>query len=671
MPNALQLETSPYLLQHAENPVDWLPWGPEALDLARELGKPILLSIGYSACHWCHVMAHESFEDEETAALMNELFVNIKVDREERPDLDRIYQMSQQLFTGRAGGWPLTVFLTPEEHWPIFAGTYFPKTANYGMPAFRDVLRRVSEFFSHHRAEVDATAARLLEALEQSPVTGDVAAPGPVFAESARRRLGESFDAENGGFGGAPKFPHPTQVQFLLSLANRDRGARRMAEFTLRAMASGGLFDHLGGGFFRYCVDAHWDIPHFEKMLYDNAALLGLYSDAFALTGDDLYAATANATADWLIRDMRDPGGAFYATLDADSGGEEGAYYVFSPDDLEAVLDREQREAATVYFGLDQPANFEGRAWHLQPGPRVVAFGRGDAPLEAARARLLELRGQREPPGRDDKILTSWNGLLIGSLARAARHLHRPDLGRAAQLAVEFIRQSLWQDGRLYASHKDGRSRFAAYLDDYAFLSFGLIELMQWKFRAEDLAFAIDLADCLLDHFEAPQGGFFFTADDHERLIHRPLPLADEAVPSGNGMAAMALDSLGHLLGEPRYLEAAQKTVLSAIAPIARHPEAHATLLAAMDRLLEAPDLVVVRGAADARDDLRRTIDVGLHPNRLLFFIDSDAEELPGLLESRACSGATTAYLCKGTECLAPISDRAELAQRLGVSPPQ
>jgi uncharacterized protein YyaL (SSP411 family) len=611
-------------------------------------------------------MAHESFEDEATAALMNALYVNIKVDREERPDLDRIYQMSQQLITGRPGGWPLTVFITPEEHWPIFAGTYFPRSASYGMPSFRDVLQRVADFFREHRSEVDATAHRLLEALEPPRLSADAATPDRAYAAHARQRLGESFDADSGGFGSAPKFPHPTEIDLLLSLFRHDRSARRMADFTLRAMASGGLFDHLGGGFFRYCVDREWRIPHFEKMLYDNAALLGLYSDAFCLTGDELFASTANATADWLMRDMLAPNGGFYSTLDADSEGEEGRYYVFSPDDLVPALDTAEVSAATDYFALDQPANFEGRAWHLQPGSRVVAFGQGPDVLEAARRKLLALREQRERPGRDDKILTSWNGLLLRNLAKAARGLDRPDLGHAAEAVADFVRASLWQDGRLLASHKDGRSRFMAYLDDHAFLVGGLVELLQWRFRTRYLDFAIELADCMLAHFEDPQGGFFFTADDHERLIHRPKPLADEALPSGNGMAALALDTLGHLLGESRYLDAARRTVVGALPSIARHPEAHATLLAAMDRLIEPPEIVVVRGPAASLADWRREIDAGFHPNRQLFLISDDTDELPELLRSRQPLGEFAAYVCRGTQCLAPVTDLTELVDSLG-----
>jgi hypothetical protein len=667
MANALQHETSPYLLQHADNPVDWLPWGTEALERAQSDNKPILLSIGYSACHWCHVMAHESFEDDATAALMNELFVNIKVDREERPDLDRIYQRSQQLFTGRPGGWPLTMFLTPQEQWPIFAGTYFPKTAAYGMPAFPDVLRRVADYFRNHRSEIDSNARLLLDALARPATGAAVPQPSAALAEAARQRLGEVFDAVNGGFGQAPKFPHPAEIDLLLSLFGNDPGARDIAEQSLSAMASGGLFDHLGGGFFRYCVDGEWRIPHFEKMLYDNAALLGLLSEASALTGNRLLAGAAAATANWALNEMRDPAGGFYATLDADSEGEEGRFYCFTREQFESALDPDECRAASVYYGLDRAANFEGTSWHLQPRSLVAPFGEAEAPVESARQKLLALRKRRVSPGRDEKILTAWNGLMIGNLARAARYLDLPALGQAAQQTADFIRANLWQEGRLTASYKDGRARFAAYLDDYAFLAFGLTELLQWQFRTADLQFAIELADGMLDHFADPIGGFFFTADDHEQLIHRPKPLADEAVPSGNGMAALTFDTLGHLLGDSRYLKAAAKTVHSSLSAVAAHPEAHATLLKALDRQLGPPELVVVRGAESSLAEWRSKIDTGFSPRRLTFFIADAIDELPGLLQMRETRDTTTAYLCRGVECLAPIQDLDELVARLNM----
>jgi len=666
MANGLQHETSPYLLQHKDNPVDWLPWGPEALERARATGKPILLSIGYSACHWCHVMAHESFEDDETAALMNTLFVNIKVDREERPDLDRIYQSSQQLLTGRAGGWPLTAFLTPAEQWPFFAGTYFPPEPRYGMPSFREVLTRVAEYFHRHRSEIASNSWQLLDALGRSTQPApDRLVPNEGYRQTARRRLGESFDAANGGFGGAPKFPHSAELALLLKLAPKDAGAMRVVTTTLTAMAGGGLFDHLGGGFFRYCVDADWRIPHFEKMLYDNAALLGLYAEAHAVTGDALFASAAESTAAWLLRDMCAPGGAFYATLDADSEGEEGKYYTFVREDFGNLLDPAEHEAATIYFGLDGSPNFEGHAWHLQPRSRVLPFGAGGEAIEGARTKLLAARGRRIPPGRDDKILTSWNGLLIANLARAARRLDRPALGEAAVAALDFIRRELWENGRLKATWKDGRARFAGYLDDYALLAAGLVELMQWRFRAGDLRFAVELADAMLAHFADPNGGFFFTADDHERLIHRPKSLADEALPSGNGTAALVLDTLGHLLGEPRYLEAAAGTVRSALVNVAHYPEAHSSILRALDRQLAPPTLLIVRGPGEELGRWRQRVENAYAPDRLCFFIPDDSGDLPGLLATRAATGSPVAYLCRGTSCEAPIESLETLMKKV------
>jgi uncharacterized protein YyaL (SSP411 family) len=667
MANALQHETSPYLLQHADNPVDWMPWGPAALERARERGKPILLSIGYSACHWCHVMAHESFEDADTAAVMNDLYVNIKVDREERPDLDRIYQTSQQLLSGRPGGWPLTVFLTPDEQLPFFAGTYFPKHAAYGMPSFKDVLTRVADYFESHREEIDRNGVRLQRALEQigSADGAGAARPERRLIKQARLRLGDAFDASHGGFGQAPKFPHAAEIGFLLGRGADDEGARLMAEASLRAMTSGGLFDHLRGGFFRYCVDADWRIPHFEKMLYDNAALLGTLSEAHVLTGDDSFRDAALATADWLIGDMQDPGGGFYATLDADSEGEEGRYYTFARADFETLLDADECAAASAYFGLDEPPNFENRAWHLQPRARALPFAAVGPVLASARQKLLAARVARPPPGRDDKILTAWNGLLAANLARAARLLDAPALGREAERALDFIRAELWQDGRLRASYKDGRARFAGYLDDYALTAHALLELVQWQFRPQHLQFAIELTDCMLEHFADARGGFFFTADDHEQLIHRPKPLADESLPSGNGIAALVLDTLGHLLGETAYLDHARSTVAAALPSVQRYPEAHATLLAAVERELEPPALLVVRAGNTELDAWRDAVGHELPAALLQFWIPDDAGELPGLLATRRPEGRPTAYWCRGTACEAPAHDIEALRERL------
>jgi len=693
MRNRLADETSPYLLQHADNPVHWQAWSPEALELAKAENKPILLSVGYSACHWCHVMAHESFEDADTARLMNELFVNIKVDREERPDIDKIYQTAHQLYTGRAGGWPLTVFLTPDSHLPIFTGTYFPKDRRYGMPSFREVLAAIDSYYRTQADEIRRRGAGLIDAFAELDTGGadDFAELSAAPVRLARERLAASYDRDHGGFGDAPKFPHATFLELLLARwqrtaasAETDEPALAMVTHTLECMAQGGLYDQLGGGFYRYSVDRHWSIPHFEKMLYDNAALLSIYADAFAATRAELFGRVAAETAAWVLRDMQDPRGAFYSTLDADSEHEEGKFYVWTPEEFDALLTADESRLAKRVFGLtragaagaaDAPRepNFEGTHWHLQiaepPAAAAAALGhdaaRGRALLESARRKLLAARGGRVWPGRDEKALVSWNGLMIAALARAARRLDRPELADAATRAVDFIRAELWSGGRLAATYKDGRARFAAYLDDYAFLANALLELLQYRWRAADLDFARELADALLAHFEDARGGFFFTADDHERLIHKPKPFADEAVPAGNGVAAGALVALGHLLGEQRYLDAAERTVRAAYHGLQRYPEGHATLLHALEQLLRPPQVVVVRAAPAETAAWRRVLHAGYRPFTLSFAIPADAPHLPGLLAERAPRGAGVAYVCDGMTCRAPIDTPAALEAAL------
>jgi uncharacterized protein YyaL (SSP411 family) len=672
MRNRLSEETSPYLKQHATNPVHWQAWNDESLAEARTTGKPILLSVGYSACHWCHVMAHESFEDEATARLMNDLFVNIKVDREERPDLDKIYQTSHQLMSGQAGGWPLTVFLTPDQL-PIFTGTYFPKERRYGMPAFREVLLAIDQYYREKGDEIRQRGASLVDALGNSDTSNadDFATLSRAPLGLARERLAQSYDAEHGGFGGGPKFPHPATLELLLAYwhahrdGDADSEALTMVTHTLDCMAQRGLYDHLAGGFFRYSVDRFWSIPHFEKMLYDNAQLLAVYADACAATGTQRYAAVAGATADWVMRDMQDPRGGYYSTLDADSEHEEGKFYVWTPAEIEAVLGAEHSALANRVYGLTRPANFEGKHWHLHLAEEAATAARelgldatGAAEsLDEARRKLLAARERRVWPGRDEKLLVSWNGLMVRGMARAARVLGRPDLAESATRAVDFICAELWQNGRLKATYKDGRARFAAYLDDYAFLAQGLVELLQCRWRDSDLALARQLADVLLAHFEDARGGFFFTADDHERLIHKPKPAIDEAVPAGNGVAALALLALGHLLGEQRYLDAAERTVRSALHGIERYPDAHCTLLRALDELITPPKLVVLRGTAAELAPWQRKLDRQYAPHRLAFAIPNDAV-LPGLLAQRTPRAGPVAYVCEGMTCRAPLELR-------------
>jgi uncharacterized protein len=681
--NRLAAETSPYLLQHAANPVDWHPWSAEALERARREDKPILLSIGYSACHWCHVMAHESFEHEPTASLMNELFVNIKVDREERPDIDRIYQIAQQLLTQRGGGWPLTMFLSPEDRMPFFGGTYFPRDARHGMPSFANLLGRVAAHFRDNRAAIREQNGRLAAVFAEL-VPGAVApgtALGPEPLAAARSTLEADFDAEFGGFTGAPKFPHPGYIERLLrhwAASQRrpepDLRALYMATLTLTRMAEGGLYDHVGGGFARYSVDAWWMIPHFEKMLYDNGPLLALYAEAALATGDPLFRAAANGTAAWALAEMQAPSGGFYSSIDADSEGEEGRFYVWDRDEVGALVTGDEYAALARRFGLDREPNFEGHRWHLHafvPVAEIAAAGDSAAETVESRlagglAKLAAARAQRVRPGRDDKILTSWNGLMIRGLAVAARALGRPELADAATRAVDFLRRELWHGGRLYATHKDGRSHLAAYLDDYVFLAEALLELLACRWRAADLEFALALAESALAHFEdRDAGGFWFTADDAEALITRSKSFADEALPSGNGVAARLYTRLGYLLGEPRYLAAAERTLLAAWSAIGRYPPAHGSLLDALEERLEPTEIVVLRGPAAIcaawHDDLARLYA----PRRLLLAIPDSAEGLPPALATKPAAAGGVAYVCSGSVCETPITSLPALVRRL------
>ena len=672
--NALCDQTSPYLLQHRDNPVHWYPWGEEALSLARELDRPILLSIGYSACHWCHVMAHESFEDAATAEVMNELFINIKVDREERPDLDRIYQAAHQLLNQRPGGWPLTVFLSPDRHIPFFAGTYFPAEPRHNLPAFSDLLRRVAEVYRRQPDDIERQTRAVAAALED--LAAPPAASGAVLddrpLDTARRQLESGFDARLGGFGRAPKFPHPGNLEFLLRLAvtRSDAGARHMALFTLTQMAQGGLYDQLGGGFCRYSVDDAWDIPHFEKMLYDNGPLLALYAEASQLEDEPLFSRVAGQTAAWVMREMQAPEGGYYAALDADSEGEEGRFYVWRREDVAGLLEDGDYRLLARHYGLDRPANFEDH-WHLRvhADEKTLAREEGVDPawlherLEHARQTLFEARARRVRPGRDEKILAAWNGLMIHGMATAGRILDRPELIDSARRAVDFIREEMWPDGRLRAAWKDGEARLNAYLDDHAFLLHGLLALLEADWRGQDLHFATGLADALLERFEDREnGGFFFTAHDHEDLIQRPKPFADESMPAGNGIAALALARLGHLLGEPRYIEAAQRTLRAGWRAIEHLPHAHNALLLALEEYLHPPRLVILRGQPDDMRPWQQHLHASYDPRQHVFAIAADETGLPNrLADKRPADNGVVAYVCAGMSCQPAVTTLAEL----------
>jgi len=673
MSNRLSGESSPYLAQHADNPVDWYPWGDEAFEEARTSGKPILLSIGYSACHWCHVMAHESFEDEAIADVMNRLFVNVKVDREERPDVDKIYQTAQQLLTQRGGGWPLTIFLDGENQRPFFGGTYFPNEARHGMPAFPDLLEKVSAYFEAERDEIRGQGDQLLGVFKElEPSGGDrTVALDASPLKTARDTFAQSFDRDFGGFGSAPKFPHATTIERMLrhwrASANDvepDLDALLMATLTLTRMADGGLFDHVGGGFCRYSVDRFWQIPHFEKMLYDNGPLLAMYAEAALATGETAFSDTANASANWILADMQAENGGFYSTRDADSEGEEGLYYLWTPEQVEKLLGDDFAVFASR-FGLDKEPNFEGQ-WHLTVR-EPIADDDARAAIERSKTILLEERTRRIAPGRDEKQLTSWNALAIRGLAIAGRALDRPELSAAAAKAVDFIEENLLVDKRLLASYKDGKARFPAYLDDHAFLLDALLELLQSNWNLKYLNFAVLLADLIIEHFEdTEKGAFFFTANDHETLIHRPKSLADEALPSGNGVAAIALQRLGFLLGETRYLDAAERTLQGAWQAIQEYPHGHVTLLTALEEFLHHPEIIVIRGEAGEITRWRDSAARVYAPRRMVFAIDANETDLPGALEDRkSLDGETLAYRCVGTHCDLPVTSFEALAAEL------
>ena len=660
--NHLHGETSPYLLQHAHNPVDWHPWGPQALEKARRENKPILLSIGYSACHWCHVMAHESFEDPAIAGVMNRLFVNIKVDREERPDLDKIYQTAHSLLTQRSGGWPLTMFLTPDEQIPFFAGTYFPNVQRHNLPGFAELCQRVVDFYHEKNDEIQKQNRSLIDFMDSMnrQESGDSETLDAMPLDVARQQLEQQYDDSHGGFGGAPKFPHPTSLERLLRhwAGSRDQEqvderALQMTLFTLDRMALGGMYDQIGGGFCRYSVDEYWMIPHFEKMLYDNGPLLSLYSEAFVATDKPLYRRIVEHTADWVMREMQSANGGYFSSLDADSEGEEGKFYVWDQQELKSVLDEREYSAAAQQFGFDHKANFEGK-WHahIYKGTQW-----NDDPLvESARKKLFAAREKRIRPGRDDKVLVSWNALMIKGMTQAASSLGNQRYRQSAEQALGFIRQNMWQKQRLFATSKDGRAHLGAYLDDYVFLIDAILELLQLRWNSDDLNFSVQLADVVLQQFADPAGGFYFTADDHENLIQRPKTFSDDSMPSGNAIAARVFGRLGHLLGETRYLDAAENTLKAAWPQIQQSPYGHTGLCMALEEYLYPVESIIIRADSVAKQWRQEALK-HYAPRRQVFVIPADAKDLPGALAERHPQEDVVAYICQGTHCLPPVTD--------------
>lgn len=683
--NHLADQTSPYLLQHVDNPVEWYPWCDVALTRAERENKPILLSIGYSACHWCHVMAHESFEDEATATIMNELFINIKIDREERPDIDKIYQTAQLLLTQRTGGWPLTMFLTPKDRIPFFGGTYFPNVPRHGLPAFKDLLQNISRFYHEGYEKIVIQNQSMHAALQQiyTPEREEIKLSSNIL-DICNQQLEQSFDARHGGFGRAPKFPHPGNIERLLryyiqSKLNDDEKLRplHIAIFTLEKMAAGGIYDHLGGGFSRYSTDARWMIPHFEKMLYDNGPLLALYAQSFALTGAGQFREVCKDTANWVMREMQSPEGGYYSTLDADSENQEGKFYAWEKEQIEQALDKQEYAVFAPHFGIDQPPNFEGK-YHLHTfKDKEELHGQLDKDITAlntllnrARQKLFVLRERRIRPGRDEKILVSWNALMIRGMVIAGRILNTDKYAHSARQSLDFIHQTMWKNQRLFATFKDGKAHLNAYLDDYAFLLDAILETLQTRWHTQYLNWAIELAEALLNNFEDPiSGGFYFTSNDHERLIQRPKTTSDDATPSGNGIAAFALARLGYLLGETRYLDAAERALQFAVATIQQSPIGHTSLLHAYEEQLQPPQIIILRGRGNQLTRWQRACTSNYAPRRLVFAIDDAEKNLPNALAEKKFSASyhegVVAYVCRGIQCEAPIEHLEKLQDAL------
>jgi uncharacterized protein len=677
MPNRLAESTSPYLLQHADNPVDWYPWGEEALERARQEGKPILLSIGYSACHWCHVMERESFEDRATADLMNEHFVSIKVDREERPDLDAIYMDAVQAMTGH-GGWPLTAFLTPDGK-PFYAGTYFPDEDRHGMPAFRKVLTAIADTWTNRRDEVEEQSSRVVDAIERASSIGqsrETLTDG--LLSGASRALRAAFDPTWGGFGGAPKFPQSMALDFLLRRHLRgDADALDMVRITLDRMAAGGIHDQLGGGFHRYSTDARWLVPHFEKMLYDNALLARLYVRAWLVTGEDRYRRIASSTGEYLVREMRHPDGGFFSSQDADSEGAEGKFFVWSWDELVAV----GGEAVATAFGATPSGNWEGTnvLWFPRPVAAVAQELEIDPAdlerdVEVARGALMEIRERRVRPGTDDKVLAAWNGLAISALAEAGRAFGEPRFVAAAVRAAEFVLANVRDEGgRLLRSWREGRRGRQGYADDYALMAEACLTLYETTFDLRWFVEARSLADELTRLFhDSERGGFFQTGSDAENLVIRPKELYDNAVPSGNSAAADVLQRLAHLTGEPEYERAGVSALRLVRDGIAGAPLGFGHALGALDLYLDTVREVAVIGNPESARTRSLAAEVTSRryvPNHVLAVADArddrSREAVALLLERPQIDGQPTAYVCERFTCNLPVTEPEELAAQL------
>ena len=683
--NQLHKETSPYLLQHSNNPVNWLPWNEKSLKKALALNKPILLSIGYSACHWCHVMAHESFANPAIAEIMNKLFINIKIDREERPDIDQIYQTAHQILTQRTGGWPLTMFLDPKTHRPFFGGTYFPNEARHGMPAFPDLIEKVATYYNNEQDAIRDQGKKLNEIFNNLMPKNNNEVIDAKPLKMVRNEIEASFDKKYGGIGMAPKFPQTTILDSLLRHWRKtafqiepDIEALFLSTLTLTRMAEGGIYDQLGSGFYRYSVDQKWQIPHFEKMLYDNGLLLTLYTNAYLATGDELFKKISEETAAWILNDMQAADGGFYSTLNADSEGSEGTYYIWDNNEIEAAIKETDLPLIREYFGLDKIANFENK-WHLTIQANVetlakkfnLTIAQVNTIILEAKSSLKKERKQRILPSLDDKQLTAWNALAIKGLAIASRAFSRKDIIEENSKAINFIKDNHMHNNRLMACYKKREAKFSAYLDDYAYLLDALVESLQTHWDTQHLAFAIELADQLLEYFyDEIDGAFFFTAKDHEQLIYRPKPMTDDATPSGNGIASFALQRLGWLLGESKYLTAAESTIKCAWDMLTTAPHGHTSLIHTLDDFLDPPEIIIIRGDVKLISEWQEATRKIYAPKRLVFAIPDTEKSLPLYLNSRIpIKDKIVAYLCQGSQCSPPITSFEALIKLITESP--
>ena len=673
--NQLDQALSPYLLQHAGNPVHWMEWNAESLSLARRLNRPILLSIGYSACHWCHVMAHESFDNERVAHLMNQAFVNIKVDREERPDLDRIYQLAHQLLTGRGGGWPLTVFLDPDSQAPFFAGTYFPLQPRPGLIDFPSLLERINEVWSTRQDELRAQNLQVQQALKA------IAQPRPApadsnlddMAESLVGQLAAQFDTRHGGFGDAPKFPQAPVLALLADL-HADEQASQMLADTLASMARYGLFDHLGGGFFRYCVDASWEIPHFEKMLSDNALLIELYARAAKRWQRADFAVACAGTVAWLEDEMTLAGGGFAASQDADTSDGEGAFYLWTPHAVQQVLPAPQAELLMAHFGLDGPPNFEDESWHLVTARDVDELTRAGrdrdraaAELEQARQRLLEARNRRARPGRDDKMIGAWNGMTIAALARAGRLLERPDWLDQATTALNALAPRLFGQDPPRSVWRQGKSAQTATLDDLAAVLDACLSLLQWRFEPRWFNLARRIARRIIDqHVDDQTSAMYLTPIDHEPLLTRPLALADDATPSAAGLALQALNRLAQLCGDGRLHHQCTLILEAALGDMAASPLGHASLIRAGLAMDKPASQVLITGNEKDTRSWHQALYFGRELTVYYLPAELALEDPPELLSALLADTASRALICDGFSCRAPVHSLEALEQALG-----